>query len=239
QRLGGGRLRLAPMVLGFGALTTFAWWVSGWFTSGAFVPGLLGPAGALSLGAVARLGVAAFSLTALLRAAAARKADLGILELLVTAAGLVALFSAHRDGVVARPLWLADWAGQAGFDVKFALMMVGAVGVLGLAVASLMESGRKVSIAALAPLGVFIALMLMFVDADDLPQPQASNDLGLTDAEIGDPPQETDIEGQDQPGPGSGQGQGQGGQNQNQGGGQGQGGQQPEHGGGGQGEQGD
>ena len=237
QRLGGGRLRLAPMVLGFGALTTFAWWLSGWFTSGSVVPAMLGPTGALSLGAVARMGVAAFSVTALLRAAAARKPDLGILELLVAAAGLVTIFAAHRDGVVARPLWLADWAGQAGFDPKFALMLVGAVGVFGLAVASLMESGRKVSLAALAPLGVFVALMLMFVDADDLPQPQASNDLGLTDPEIGEPPRPSDIPGQDQRGPGNAQGPNHQGQNQNQGQGQGQGqGDQAQHGGGGQGQ---
>lgn len=222
QGLGASRLRFWPLLVILSLAALAGWQGATWVTDGALMPGLLGARGALVAGAVAKLGVVAFCAAAVLRTAAVRQPAAGVLELVAASGALAMLLAAHRDGVVARPMWLADWAGQQGVDPKLALMSVGAAAVLALAVAAILETGRRVSLASMLPLSIFLGLMVSVIDADQLPEAQAANNLGLTDPNIGDPPKPSDIEGQDQPGPGGARGEG---QQQNQGQGQGQNGQ--------------
>ncbi len=64
---------------------------------------------------------------------AARHKPLIGLELAVVGGAVAAMFASHRDGVIARPLWLSDWAWQHGYDPADVLLSVGALAVIVLA----------------------------------------------------------------------------------------------------------
>jgi hypothetical protein len=252
ELLGRSKSRLIALVFGvllFGAL---GWWVADVVTETRAVPMAIGPGATLGLSSVLRFFVMALMVSALLRVMAARHKALIGLELAVVAASVASMFATHRDGVIARPLWLSDWAWQHGYDPADVLLTVGAAAVVLLAVLLISESERRVTLASIGGLGVIVMLALLLLQVEGLPEPQANSDLGLTESQVGDPPLPTEGGGQGPGGtknPDGGQGgqqpqnqqhQGQGGgqqQQQQQGGGQGQQQQQQQGGGQGQGQQ--
>jgi hypothetical protein len=208
QILGRSRIRAGVAVSGLLVTVALAWALATGSTSTRALSESVGPGSALAMGAALRAGVLAFAVAAVLRLAATRRPQLGALELLIASAGLTLLFVGHRDGVVARPLWFADWAGEQGLDPKLGLMFIGASIAALVCFAAALESERPWAVASLLPLGILAFVFATFVDARDLPEPQAANDLGLTDPNIGAPPLPSDTKGQDQPGSGQGGGKG-------------------------------
>jgi transglutaminase-like putative cysteine protease len=237
------RLRLISMIVGLLALCGLGWWAADMATEVRAVAAAIGPGATLGLSSLIRFFVMALAVTGTLRLLAARHKPLLGLELAAVAAAVASLFSTHREGVIARPLWLSDWAWQNGYDPTDVLLSIGALAVVVLAGLLIAESERRVSIASLFALPLLALLAFLVLDVQGVPEPKANSDLGLTEAQTGDPPQSTDQNGY---GPGGGgqpnnqQGQ-QGQQNQQQqqqGGGQGQQQQQQQQGGGqGQGQQ--
>jgi transglutaminase-like putative cysteine protease len=252
ELLARSKTRLIALVLGVLALGAAGWWSADFVTETRIVPMAIGPGAALGLSSVLRFFMMALMVSALLRVLAARHKALIGLELAVVAASVASMFATHRDGVIARPLWLSDWAWQHGYDPADVLLTVGAAAVVLLAILLIAESERRVTLASIGGLGVIVLLALLFLQVEGLPEPQANSDLGLTESQVGDPPLPTEGGGY---GPGgtknpdsgegqqppkeqqqNGQGGGQGQQQQGQGGGQGQ--QQQQQGqGGGQGQQ--
>ena len=209
QLLGARRLRLAFALPVFASTILVAWGAAAGVTGTRMVAESMGPGTALALGSSLRAGVLAFAAAGSLRLAAVKRPQLGALELVVASVGIALIFAGHRDGVVARPLWFADWAAERDLDPKLGLMFVGGLLALTVCLAAALETRRPWAMVALLPLALVGLFFATFVDARDLPQAQAANDLGLTDPNIGLPPRSDPNEHSgDQP---QGQGQGQGG----------------------------
>lgn len=253
--------RMITVLLGLAAGCALAWWAADRITHWRIIPALVGPGAALNLSSLLRFFVISLTAVGGLRTLAARHPALVGLEVAAVGASVAAMFATHRDGVIARPLWLSDWAWQHGYDPADVLLSVGAAAVLVLAGLLIAESERRVSLASLAGIAVVVFLELSLLSLEGLPEPQANSDLGLTESQMGDPPKPTEGGGRgpgaEEPDPDDAQGgqgqkpdeseqQGGGGgqqQQQEQGGGQGQqqqeqqGGQQQREQGGGQGQQ--
>src|SRR4029078_3545708 len=84
------------------------------------------------------------------------------LETLALAAAIPTVFASHRDGVIARPLWLSDWAWQRDIDPTQIFLGLGAASVAVLAVLLLAaaRSGRAVS-SVFALLGLSLLAFLL------------------------------------------------------------------------------
>src|SRR5690606_32683906 len=194
----GGALRARPtsgllaLVRGVLALGGAGWWFADVVTEVRFVPALVGPGAALGLSSVLRFFVLALAIVGTLRVMAARHKALVGLELAAVGAAVATMFASHRDGVIARPLWLSDWAWQHGYDPADILLTVGALAVIVLATLLVAESDRRVSLASIGGVGVIVLLALLLLQVEGLPQPQANSDLGLTESQMGDPPLPTE-----------------------------------------------
>ncbi|PRQ04635.1 Protein-glutamine gamma-glutamyltransferase [Enhygromyxa salina] len=234
------KTRLIALVIGILALSGLGWWFADFVTEVRVIPAAIGPGAALGLSSVLRFFVLALAVTGTSRVIAARhKALIGI-ELAVVGASVASMFASHREGVIARPLWLSDWAWQHGYDPADVLLTIGAISVVVLASLLIAESERRVTLASLGGLGVIVLLAMLLLQVEGLPTPEANSDLGLTESQIGDPPKPSEdkgngpggqdskdqSEGQQPKNPQDNQDGGQGGgqqqQQQQQGGGQGQ-----------------
>ena len=239
ELLGRSKGRLAALLLALLALCGLGWWFADLVTEVRAIPALIGPGAALALSSVLRFFLLALVVVGGLRVLATRFPAMIGLELLAVAASVAALFASHRQGVIARPLWLSDWAWERGYDPADVLLTVGAAAVVVLASLLIAESERRVTLASIGGLGGLVLLALLLLQVQGLPEPEANSDLGLTESQIGDPPKPTPEQGEGPGGSSTKDGnQGQQGQQQEQGGGQGQQGEQQEQGGG-QGQQGE
>lgn len=183
------------------------------------VPRMIGPALTLTLAEVLRFAVVPAIVCALMRSTAVRRPTFVGLELAFVAVAVTGVFAAHRDGVISRPLWLADWAFRNDIDPARIILGVGFASAFLLATLLLLEtkSGRAVS--SLAVLAVLAVLGVLCIQAVGTPRPQAQAEAGRTD-EQGEPPPPMPPE----DGGGGGQGDkndggGGGGQDKNDGGG--------------------
>jgi len=244
ELLGRSKFRTTVLVLSLALVIFLGWQVGRFTTYTTLFAATFGPGRALAAAAALRWFVVTSAVTSSLRLLAARRRGFLGIELAATAAAFATVFAGHRDGIVARPLWLSDWAWQAGIDPVNIFLAVGGGSVLLLAGLLVAESERRVSVVSVLTLPALALLAMIMLDVRGLPQPEAGNDLGLTDFEVGDPPLPT-PEGGPAGGNGEGEqndnkGEGEGDQQQQQGGqGGGEGDQQQEQGGGqgGQGEQ--
>ncbi|MEM6994092.1 MAG: transglutaminase-like domain-containing protein [Myxococcota bacterium] len=153
---------------------------------------MLGPGLALDVAAIARFGGYAMSVAAVLRMLSVRIPSLVGAELVAVAMAVVIPLSPHREGVVARPLWLSDWAWHNGFDPAQVLLAIGGGVALILGGLLMARTGNRVSLISWLSLAALLVLGISVVDVDGLPKPKAGNDLGLTGDEIGDTPLPTD-----------------------------------------------
>lgn len=230
------KLHTWALMLGLLGMFGIAWGITDGVVDGTLLARMVGPGAALGLGATVRYALLALWATTSLRLLAARRASMIGLELAAAAAGFAAMFSSHRDGIIARPLWLSDWAWQNGYDPVQIFLGIGGAAVIVLAGLLVVESKRGVSMASFLALPLLVLFAVSMLEVGGLPEPEAGNDLGLTGNEIGDPPLPTEGGGQGGGGKDPGQdqgGQGQGQQQQQGGGGGGQGQQQQQQGGGG------
>ena len=191
QKLGRSRLRLPVVLGGVALLLVLLWGSAALAVGGAAIPKMLGPSKALVYASVARFFALAFCVTAGFRAAAVRRPAAIAVELAFVVVSITSLFASHRDGVIARPLWLSDWAWRAGFDPAQILLGVGVAAVGILAVLLLLEtrSGRGVS--SLIVLVILAVVAVMFVNVAAIKPPDPLNDLGLKNSPPGEPPKPT------------------------------------------------
>ncbi|MCC6878094.1 MAG: hypothetical protein IT378_27525, partial [Sandaracinaceae bacterium] len=158
QLFGRSRLRLPWILGGFAG----AWLVVAgvaWALVGIEgVVSALGTGTALTLNAVLRYGFTAFFVTAAMRAWAVRSPTWLGLELAAMVACVATLLAPHRHGVLARPLWLSDYAWRRGLDPADLLMTVGIAAALIVIAILLLERKGRLSLAAL-PIVPAVALL--------------------------------------------------------------------------------
>jgi transglutaminase-like putative cysteine protease len=140
---------------------------------------LLGPVAAVgaldALRAVAFVGAPVFAL----RFAATRFPLAGVAEVAAAAAALVASFAPHRSGMVHRPFAIGDFAWARGIDPAALYLVLGAIGVLVLAVLLYRdERARRLPLHALALAAVALAL-LFGLQISGLPTARPPAGLGL------------------------------------------------------------
>lgn len=185
QALGRSRVRLPVVVLGLAAFAALGYGLAAFAVGAVFFPTLVGTGAALRTAAAIRFGVTAFTVVASLRSIAARKPAAASIEVIALAAAIPSVFAAHRDGIIARPLWISDFAWQRGIDPTHIFLGLGGAAIAVLAVLLLLEtrSGRAPS--SLLALAALIALALGVLPLFGLPTPRPPNDLGLTDSADG------------------------------------------------------
>jgi len=185
QALGRSRVRLPVVILGLAAFAALGFGLAAFAVGAAFFPTLVGTGTALRTAAAIRFGVAALTASAVLRSIAARKPAAAAIEVLALAAAIPSVFASHRDGIIARPLWISDFAWQRGIDPTHIFLGLGGASIAVLAVLLLLEtrSGRAAS--SLAALAALIILALGVIPLLGLPTPHPPSDLGLTDSADG------------------------------------------------------
>ncbi|MFN7973435.1 MAG: transglutaminase-like domain-containing protein [Acidobacteriota bacterium] len=115
-----------------------------------------------------------------LRMGAARHRTLAFVEVGVAAAALAGAFAGHRQGMVHRPLALANWALGNGIDPVVILIVLGGSGSFVLAALLISEDRkRRLPLHYLALLLLTVGLLLT-LRVTGLPAPRPSSDLGLT-----------------------------------------------------------
>jgi len=188
-----GRSRVRPAVgLGALGLLAFVLWRGAALAVGTeALAELAGPANALVTASVLRFGALAFSSVAALRMLAVRRPAVMALELGLVTVAFTSVFASHREGVIARPLWLSDWAWQQGIDPAQVLLGIGgaAVTLLALLLVAETRSGR-----ALSSLVMLVMLALSAVGVIQVvgaPMPQPMSELAMSDAGLGQPPRPT------------------------------------------------
>lgn len=208
--LGRGEIKLSAILGGALVALLVGWGIASFSTSSELVPSIVGPGSALTVATVIRYGTLALVLVAAMRATAVRHPNAMAFELAAIAAAYTAAFAAHRDGVIARPLWLSDWAWQEGIDPAHVLLAIGGVAVVVLAILLIAERKEGLSVSSLIALAALALLAVLSLNVVGLPSPTAANDLGLNnppqDGEHQQPPQNPDA------GRGGNQGQGDAGQ---------------------------
>lgn len=188
QHLARSKLRLGVILIGAAALLTGIFGLAALTTGTEFIPQLIGPAAALRASSFARFASLALCVAISLRAIAVRRPSAVALELAFVTLAITTVFAAHRDGIIARPLWLSDWAWRQAIDPAHILLGVGvaAAGILAILLLLETKSGRPISsLLVLALLAIVAALGL---NASAMPVPDAQSDLGLNDAGDAGPP---------------------------------------------------
>ncbi len=147
---------------------------------------LLGPVGTLQLSEIGLCVAVTAPAVFALRLAAARRPLLSLLEVAVVASAFLAGFSAHREGMVHRPLALGDFAWSRGLDPTVLFLCLGGLCLLLLATLLLAEERvRRIPLHLGALLAVAL-LLAVFVRLSGLPQPRPPGDLGLTGSGSGE-----------------------------------------------------
>ncbi len=216
--LGRSRAR-APVVLGALAVACLGGWeIAALAVRTETLAASLGPANALVFASVLRFGSLALTSVAALRLVAVRRPAAMAVELALVTAAFASVFAGHREGVIARPLWLSDWAWQQGIDPAQALLAIGAASVTLLAVLLVAEtrSGRALSsLLMLVLLALGAVAVFQVVGAPVAP---SIGDPVQRDAGMGQPPRTTPDAGNGH-GPGARDGGGAGGPDAGDGGG--------------------
>lgn len=180
DRLGRSRLRLVVVLASVLGLFALSFGLASLATRFPFVPAQLGTGLALQAGAALRFGATALALSALLRAVSTRRAAAAALELFALAAAIPAVFASHRDGIIARPLWISDYAWQRDIDPTHIFLGLGAASVALLALLLLLESRSGRALSSMAAIAAVTLLAVFLLPLLGLPTPEPPNDLGLT-----------------------------------------------------------
>jgi transglutaminase-like putative cysteine protease len=158
-------------------------WISRLMVSWTWVAATLGPLEALGLSeALYWLLVLGPTVTAL-RALSRRYPTMAVTEVVAVGAALALSVAAHRDGMVSRPIEVADWVLSRGGDPAVLFLALGGVGSLVLAALLLSEDRRRRLPLHFAGLGILALLLVVLVRLVGTPEPKGGGDLGLT----GDP----------------------------------------------------
>jgi protein-glutamine gamma-glutamyltransferase len=188
QRLAASRFKLTFILAAIGAIFLLTWGFAKVCVAWEIVPRIIGPAPTLSLVEVLRFAILPAAVCAMLRSAAARRPTLVGLELLFVAAAVTSVFAAHREGVISRPLWLADWAFRNDVDPARVILGTGFVAAFLLATLLLVETRSKRAVSSLAVIVALAAIGMLCISAVGLPKPQPQTEAGRTDEQGEEPP---------------------------------------------------
>lgn len=144
------------------------------------VAGAIGPGVGMHATTVARWFAWCLGATLLGRTLAIRHPNTLVFEPIVLLIAYAAAFAAHRDGVIARPLWLSDWAWRHDVDPARMLLALGAAGLFVLVLVVIFERKQKLSLATAALLLIVAIVAATTLSTASLPHADAANDLGLT-----------------------------------------------------------
>lgn len=195
ELLGRSRLRLGVVVVGVGLFVASAWQLGVVLLGTEALASWVGPGNALAAVGVLRFGSCALGLTTVVRAVAVRKPVALAVEVALIAAAVTGVFASHRDGVIARPLWLSDWAWQEGIDPAQVFLSIGAVSVGLLCVLLVAETKSGRALSSLLALALLSFLGVSMVNMVGAPTPPSENVLGTTDAGMGQPPRPSHADG--------------------------------------------
>ncbi len=202
EMLGRSRYRL-PVLIGLHVGLLLLSLILAWMvTRYGLFPSMLGPAFCLSLGVVLRFFGVTFAICSCMRSLGVRHPPVVAAELFAVAAAVSVMFATHRDGVIARPLWLSDWAWRNGYDPVEILLAIGGAAVVVLGALLVAESRSRLTLASVLTLPILALIAILFLNVGNIPQPEGDNDLGLTESSEGDEPNPTppgDSEGGNQP----------------------------------------
>jgi transglutaminase-like putative cysteine protease/uncharacterized membrane protein YgcG len=158
ELFGASRVRLTWIVAGFSAAAASALVFAALIVRLEALVELFGTGGALQVAGLLRYGSVAFFAIAMMRVVAKRHPSWLALELGFVVLGVAAALAAHRHGVIARPLWLSDFAWRRGLDPADALVAIGVAASLAAISLLIFERKGKLSLAAL-PLVPLIAML--------------------------------------------------------------------------------
>ncbi|MEL6184980.1 MAG: hypothetical protein AAFU79_10175, partial [Myxococcota bacterium] len=173
-----GRMRLRvvwllALVVGLGAQ-----FFAGVLADHSFAARLVGLNGALALAEALRVGGGVFGVVLAVRSLSLRFRPALLLEAGLVVVAVAAPVAAHRDGMIARPLEIADWFWQQGLDPVLAFLALGGVGAL-LAAGTLGREARParrmLQLLAVAGLALLVSVPLHRRSADStLREPDGS-----------------------------------------------------------------
>lgn len=177
ELVGWSRLRLPWILMGtlLGGVGLFVldWVLVDWWP----FPAVSGPASALWVSNVLWFAGGGAVVAATLRALG-RRGSLGrTLELGCAAAAVAFVFASHRDGSIARPLWLSDWAWDMGLDPINVILAMGVVLGIILPVLMLLESRRRLPLLAPLLLPILVILAFLWTDPATLQTPPQTSEL--------------------------------------------------------------
>lgn len=176
-----GRVRLWA-ALGLGAtIGGGAQVLAGVLLQSSLTADLLGIRGALNLAEALRVGGGVFALVLAVRSLSLRFRPALLLEAGLIVAAVAAPVAAHRDGMIARPLEIADWFWEQGLDPVLAFLALGGLGAL-LAAGTLSREARPlrrlIQLLAVALLAVLVAVPLHRRSSDSLLREPEGGGLG-------------------------------------------------------------
>ncbi len=204
DRLGrdrGSPLRLGTVLLLSLVIAAIGAWAARVVVGSSAAASLLGPMAALHTSEAMLWFFLTGPLVFALRFTAQRRPLWAVAEVLAVALAIAVGFSAHRDGMVHRPLAIGDWAWSQGIDPVVIFLGLGGLAVFLLAGMLLSEERRRRIPLHMSALFALALALLLFVRVNGLPKPQGAGDLGLTgdpEAEENEPGGEGGGQGQDQ-----------------------------------------
>ncbi len=122
-------------------------------------------------------------LTVTLRMLAHRTSYGAVLEILFVATAFIITLAAHRNGMIHRPYFIADYGLMRGIDPASILMAMGSGAVLCLAALLMVENNQRRLPYHFAVLGLLCFSLLAYVQYFGLPTPSYTDELGLTGRE--------------------------------------------------------
>lgn len=191
---GRSRLRLPWLLGGFSVLAALALGVAALVVRSEGLVELFGTGGALRLVGLLRYGGVCLALVAGLRTIARRHPSWLAVELGFVVLGVAAALASHRHGVIARPLWLSDFAWRRGVDPTEVLLAIGVGAALVATSLLVLERKGKLSLAALPllPLTAMLAVSCLEVRGGSSDEPEVSADAQEAQS---DEPNDTDERG--------------------------------------------
>ncbi|MBK8173354.1 MAG: hypothetical protein IPK60_23885 [Sandaracinaceae bacterium] len=179
--LGRSKWRTEVVLSAVAGSLLLVWLLTALLLRGESVADALGPGTSLRTFGIIRYFVTSLAVVSAVRALVVRKQTFIVLELVMVVGAVAFALAAHRDGVIARPLWLSDWAWQAGLDPVHVLLAIGGLAIVVLALLLLAEREGEVSIASLVALPVLALIAVLIFTTSALPQPKPASDINLTD----------------------------------------------------------
>lgn len=193
--LGRSRVRLS---WGIGGLSLVMWTglaIGALIVRAEWLVSIMGTGGALGVIGLVTYGSVAFFAASAMRTAAKRSPPWLALELGVVVVAVASALAAHRGGVIARPLWLSDFAWRRGLDPADVLLGIGVFAALVSISLLLFERKGRLSLAAL-PLLPLVALLAVSCFEVTRAEPDAGEASPDATDEQGEDSHETEIEGE-------------------------------------------